>query len=182
MVGTISQFGPPLDYLNAGNPAVEYTFYVHALISNGTVPTGPPATEFYTTTFTGGLIEVYFDSSPDASFDPNPPNAGVPADFIDGGPPLLTGIFTSFTVQTDNFTAFNIGTIEGDIVWTGGSELPSLNNGSGGTCPGLLTGGLTYYPPVSIPGYLYRHDGKIDQQCPTPTRKSTWGSIKSLYR
>ena len=37
--------------------------------------------------------------------------------------------------------------------------------GTGGEpCPGLFTGGLTWRPTggVLIPGYLFRHDGKID--------------------
>ena len=52
------------------------------------------------------------------------------------------------------------------------------------TCPGLFTGGATWNtsPGVGIPGYLFRHDGKIDLQCPVPTQKSTWGQLKNLYR
>lgn len=182
LVGTISMFGPPLQFLDAANPATEYTFYVHGLISQGTIPVGPPAMTLYTTNYSGGQIEVYFDATPDASFDPNPPNAGVPADFIDGGPPILTGIFTQFVVQSNNFTAFNTGNIEGNIVWTGGSLYNQLTQSGSGPCPGLFTGGSTWYPGVMFPGYIYRHDGKIDLQCPTPSRSSTWGAIKSLYR
>jgi hypothetical protein len=33
-----------------------------------------------------------------------------------------------------------------------------------------------------IPGYVYRHDGKIDFNCPTPTFNNTWGKLKSNYR
>src|SRR5713226_713477 len=46
-VGTISVFGPPLDYLNATMPGTEYTFSGDALVSQGTVTTGPPATQIY---------------------------------------------------------------------------------------------------------------------------------------
>src|SRR5438067_41019 len=81
MVGTIAAFGPPLDFLDASDPTKEYTFYVHGLISAGTTSSGPPATTFYNTSYSGGTIEVYEDTSPDASFDPYPPNAGVPGDF-----------------------------------------------------------------------------------------------------
>lgn len=182
MVGTISMFGPPLDDLNASDPTVEYTFYVHGLISNGTTSIGPPATTIYSTTYSGGQIEVYFDTTPDASFDPNPPNAGVPGDFTDGVL-ILSGVFTSFTVTSNNFTAYDVGDIQGDILWTGGSYLYRFQSGGTEPCPGLFTGGATWYPPVMIPGYLFRHDGKIDLQCPpTPARSSTWGNIKNLYR
>jgi hypothetical protein len=33
-----------------------------------------------------------------------------------------------------------------------------------------------------IEGYLFRHDGKIDLDCPTPAKSSTWGRLKALYR
>jgi len=182
MVGIISQFGPPFDaFLNASDPTKEYTFYAHGLVSLGTVASGPPSNTFYTTNYVGGTIEVYEDLSPDASFAPNPPNAIVPANFVDGGPPLLTGNFTSFVVQANNFTAFDTGNIEGNISWTGGTLLSYTKIGDQ-PCGGLLTGGSTWNPSVSIPGYVFRHTGKIDLQCPTPAHSTTWGTIKALYR
>jgi len=182
-VGTISVFGPPLNFLNATMPATEYTFYMNNLVSLGTSAFGPPATTIYTTFFTGGTIDVYADPTPDAVFAPNPPNAQVPSTFTDAGLPILSGHFTSLAVTTNNFTAFKTGNIEGNIEWTGGTLL-SFFTGPNGICPGLFTGGATWStaPGVGIPGYLFRHDGKIDQQCPTPTTKSTWGRLKSLYR
>ena len=105
-VGTVAEFGPPLDFLNATMPATEYTFYINGLLSQGTSSFGPPANTIYQTVFNGG------------------------------------------------------------------------------TCPGLFTGGATWStaPGVGIPGYLFRHDGKIDLQCPVPTQKSTWGRVKQMYR
>jgi len=181
MVGVISGFDAPLGDLNALDPTKEYTFYVHNLISFGTVASGPVSTTFYVTDYSGGTIEVYEDLSPDASFDPNPPTAGVPADFIDGTL-ILSGNFTRFTVQSNNFTAFKVGNIEGDINWTGGSLLDRFRRIGGELCPGLFTGGSTWNTSVVPAGYLFRHDGKIDLQCPTAIEGSTWGRIKSLYR
>jgi hypothetical protein len=183
-VGTVSAFGPPLDFLNATIPATEYTFYINGLSSLGTSAFGPAATTIYTTFFTGGTIDVYADPTPDAVFAPGPPNALVPSTFIDVPPPILSGHFTSLVVTTNNFTAFKTGNIEGDIEWTGGTLLNFFLNGSGGVCPGLFTGGATWNtaPGVGIPGYLFRHDGKIDLQCPVPTQKSSWGRVKQLYR
>ncbi len=181
MVGVISGFDVPLQELNALDPTKEYTFYVHGLISGGTVASGPPTTTFYETNFAGGTIEVYEDLSPDASFDPNPVNAGVPADFIDGTM-ILSGSFTRFVVQSNNFTVYKVGNIEGDLTWTGGTLLDRFRRIGGQLCPGLFTGGSTWNTSVVPAGYLFRHDGKIDLQCPTPTQGSTWGRIKSLYR
>ena len=182
-VGTISVFGPPLAFLNATMPATEYTFYINGLLSLGTSAFGPPATTIYTTFFSGGTIDVYADPTPDAVFAPDPPNPLVPSTFTDAGLPILSGHFTSLDVTTYNFTAFKTGNIEGNIEWTGGSLL-SFFQGPNGICPGLFTGGATWNttPGVGIPGYLFRHDGKIDLQCPTPTTKSSWSRVKQLYR
>lgn len=182
-VGTISAFGPPLEALNATMPATEYTFYIEGLISQGTVQDG----SFYTTFYTGGTIAMYADATPDAVFTPdpaNPTNTDVPETFVDGGAPFLTGTFTSLVVHTNSITTFKVGNIEGEIQWTGGTLFGEISGPGGQPCPGLFTGGATWntVPGVGIPGYLFRHDGKIDLQCPTPTSKSTWGKLKSLYR
>ena len=175
MVGTVSAFDAPFGSLNAGDPTREYTFYVHGLVSNGTTAIGPPNLTLYETHFTGGTFELYEDLSPDAAFAPFPP---VIANFTDGTL-LLSGSFTSFVVQSNNFTTYQTGNIEGALDWTGGTLL-SIAQENG--CTGLLTGGMTWNPSVLIPGYLYRHDGKIDLQCPTPAGHSTWGRLKSLYK
>ncbi len=183
-VGTVSAFGPPLADLNPTMPAIEYTFVIEGLSSAGTITIGPPATQFYTTNYAGGTIEVYADPSPDAVFAPFPPNGLVPASFLDAGLPILTGTFTRFTVATNNFTTFQVGSIEGDINWTGGTLIDRFRGTNDAICPGLFTGGATWNtaPNIGIPGYLFRHDGKIDLQCPTATRKDTWGRLKQLYR
>jgi hypothetical protein len=182
MVGVISGFDIPFQDLNALDPTREYTFVVKGLISQGTVASGPPSFTFYETQFTGGTIEIYEDLTPQpAAFDPNPPNATVPSYFEDGTL-ILAGSFTRFVIQANNFTAFQTGNIEGDINWTGGTLLSRTFATGERPCPGLFTGGMTWRTTVGIPGYLYRHDGKIDLQCPTDVRSSTWGKIKSMYR
>jgi len=180
IVGIISAFGPPFDFLNANDPTKDYTFYCEGLISQGTLTQGPPSTEFYTTNYTGGTITIYEGTPRDAVFTANPPNVDVPSTFTDGTV-LLTGTFTSFYTQSNNFTAFQTGNAEGTINWTGGS-LIDLTETGGQPCPGLFTGGTTWRTDVLIPGYLFRHDGKIDLNCPIPVEHTTWGGVKSLYR
>lgn len=183
-VGTVSVFGPPLDYLNATMPSIEYSFSSDGLVSQGTVTFGPPTTQIHSTSYAGGTIRVFADPTPDAVFEPFPPNALVPSTFEDDPPPLLVGTFTRFVVTTNNFTAFQTGNTEGDINFTGGTLIDKFRAGNGAICPGLLTGGITWNtgPGIGIPGYLFRNDGKIDLQCPVPTRKSAWGVLKQLYR
>lgn len=175
MVGIVSAFDVPFQGLNAQDPTREYTFVLKGLVSQGTVAIGPPATTFYETHFNGGTFELYEDLTPESAFTPFPP---VEANFTDGTL-LLTGSFTSFVVQSNNFTALQTGNIEGALNWTGGPLLPlaSANN-----CTGLFTGGMTWRSTVVPAGYLYRHDGKMDLQCPTSATSGTWGRLKSLYR
>jgi hypothetical protein len=180
-VGTVSTFGPPFAFLNANIPAYEYSIYVYGLISAGTTSSGPPAFTFYNTNYVGGFIEIHEDTSPDANFAPNPPNAAVPSTFQDGTI-ILSGSFTSFFTQTDNFSAHGVGNAEGDIVWTGGTLLPLTNDPAGKPCLGLFTGGLVSDPAAVTPGFIWRHDGKIDLNCPTATQTQTWGAMKGMYR
>ena len=181
MVGIISTFGDPFEDLNADIPANEFTFYVHGLISNGTTTDALGTEQFYTTTYTGGTIEIYEDSTPDASFTPGPP-AGPDLSHFTDGDLILSGSFTDFTVESNNITAFKSGNIEGDLIWTGGSLLTRTYGAQGFHCPGLLVGGSTWDSSVVIPGYIFRHFGKLDIQCAVPTRNSTWGKLKQLYR
>lgn len=180
IVGIISAFGPPLQFLDANDPTKDYTFYVSGLISNGTVTVGPVGTQFYTTTYNGGTIEIYEGTPRDAVFDPNPPNANVPSTFINGTL-LLSGTMSGFYTQTNDFTAFKTGNAEGQITWTGGSLISHVG-GAQNPCPALFTGGLTWLPSVLIQGYLFRHDGKIDHECPTGSGTDSWGRVKTLYR
>jgi len=179
-VGIVSDFQPPFGDLDPNDPGTEYTIYIRDLVSDGTVATGPPATTFYTTNYTGGVFEMYAGSPRDAVFDPNPPNVNVPSTFTNGTL-LLSGVFTSFYTQSNNFTAFKTGNIEGTINFTGGTLLSRVNGANNEPCPGLFTGGSTWNPSVLIPGYIFRHDGKIDLQCPVPALPTTWGRIKKIY-
>ncbi len=173
MVGNVSAFDVPFGDYNAGDPTKEYTFYVSGLISNGTVTIGSPGSQIFETHYSGGTFVLYEDSTPDMAYSPFPPNV---QNFTDGTL-LLSGSFSSFVVQTNDFTAYQTGNIEGALDWTGGLLVDRTVG-----CTGLLTGGMTWNSAVVIPGYLFRDDGKIDLQCPTPAGGSTWGRIKSLYR
>jgi hypothetical protein len=182
-VGIVSMFDGPLGFLDANDPAKEYTFVFRGLIAQPTIVSGIPAYTFYTTNYSGGIIELYEGSPRNSSFAPNPENAIVPSTFQDGTL-LLSGTFTSFYTQTNNFSLSKSGNMEGNILWNGGTLLPLLNGGSGEPCPGLFTGGITWStePGVGIEGYVFRHDGKIDLNCPTATAPSTWGKVKAQYR
>jgi hypothetical protein len=179
-VGTVSKFDAPFNDLDASDPTKEYTIYLYGLTSLGTTVTGAPGLQFYSTSYSGGTIEIYEDLSPDHDYGTNPPNGTVPSTFIDGTL-ILKGDFTRFVVETNDFTTYQVGNAEGDIDWNGGT-LVDRTVQAGEECPGLFTGGLTWRPSVLIPGYLFRHDGKIDLNCPVPAEPSSWGKLKANYR
>src|SRR6187549_379533 len=83
-VGIVSSFDGVLGFLDANDPNKEYTFIFRQLLAQPTVVTGIPAFTFYTTNYTGGIIELYEGSPRNSSFAPNPPNAIVPSTFQDG--------------------------------------------------------------------------------------------------
>ena len=183
VVGIVSQFGAPLDFLDANDPTKEYTFYLFGLDSQGTIPTPvPPLGNAFMTKYNGGIIQVWEGMPRDAVFAANPPNAQVPSTFTDDTM-ILVGNLSGFYTQTNDFTNHYAGNAEGTITWTGGTLFSYVSPG-GQPCPSLFTGGLTWNPAVmaSYPGYLFLHDGTIDLDCPTPTESSTWGRVKALYR
>jgi len=182
-VGTVSSFGFPLDFLNANIIAGthEYTIYLYGLDSQGTdPPIGPPLMQFYVTNYNGGVIEIYEDAALDADPGINPPNATVPSTYTNGTL-ILQGVFSDFYTQTNNFTANQTGNMEGHLSWVAGSLLDDVSQG-GQPCPSLFTGGITWRTDIIPEGYIFRHDGKIDLNCPTATEPSTWGRVKSQYR
>ncbi len=179
-LGTVSDFNAPFAFLDASDPTREYTIVISGLISQGTTTIGAPGLQFYTTNYSGGSIQIYEDLTPDHDYGVNPPNATAPSTFSDGTL-LLSGVFTRFVVQTNDFTQFQVGNAEGDISWNGGT-LIDLTMTGGEPCPGLFTGGLTWRPSVLIAGYQFRHDGKIDLNCPVPAEAKSWGKVKAQYR
>jgi hypothetical protein len=192
VVGEISVFGGALSVLNPNIAlGTEYTFYMAGMSTTvGTTTTNIPTIgEVYTTIYdVPGTIEVWEDAPANigftpANFTPNPPNGDVPSKFTDGTL-ILSGTVNNFYWQSNNFTLFMSGISEADITWTGGTLLDLLRPpGGGDPCTSLYTGGITWLPSLLIDGYLFRHDGKIDLECPTGTaRTSTWGRLKSLYR
>jgi hypothetical protein len=187
MVGIIDKFYAPLAFLNPADPTKEYTFVVSGLTSLGTVPTVAGPTTFYKTDYSGGSFTIYEDSPEDAplaaAMGANPfGGATVPANF-QNGTAILTGNLCGFT-----FTVTK--TVIGPNTTYGGS-FTSTYNFTGGTQYGLVGGAQAVFGGVwcarpatgCVPAnYIGHPNGKWDSPPTTATTRSTWGTLKQLYR
>lgn len=190
VVGKITLFCTPFADLNASDPTKEYTLLLTNLVSNGTVHTVVFGTGMkHETLYSGGDFLIYEDTTPDAptlaTLSPNPPNAQVPARFVDGSI-ILSGSLSGFDVTVTRqptgsynhsfranyqFTGPVAGTYYNRVVGTG----QGLLNGT--WCHSGSANGLCALPA----GYTAQPNGKFDLPT-TAAQTSTWGNIKQLYR
>jgi hypothetical protein len=155
----------------------EYTYYMTGLTSANRQVFG----DFVVINYAGpGTITVYEDSrSGGTPFDygVNPPSPGfAPDSFVDGSP-ILVGSLTNFVFVFN--TTNNSGSYEGDFEAVGGTQFGNIpaNQRKGWTFSGG-TGNSTEIPG----GYLHQIDGQVFLNEPVPTKSSTLGGIKALYR
>ena len=187
-VGVINGFLGPLAGYDPNTAATEYTYYLSGLTTAvGTTVTAGPTLSVYKTVYAGGTMVIYAGSPRNAAFGTNPPNGTVPSTFTDGSL-FLSGTIPSFTVtvtRTNATGAYVNGSVDsGDPpngTWTGGSALSQVSSG-GNPCPWRLVGGWDMRPQDVLTGYVSQYDGKIDLNCPTAAKASTWGQIKGQYR
>lgn len=185
IVGHINKFCAPLAFLDPTDPAKEYTFLV-TLTSTGTVHYGPFAGfNYHETDYTGGTWAIYEGSPEDAPTAATPmpalPSALVPARFTNGTL-ILSGTLSGFhtSLSTTISTGFTNGSYVSNYVATGGLYYPLIGSGSA-IFQGLIC--VTPEPAGCRPlTYSAHMDGKWDTPGTTGAAKSTWGSLKQLYR
>jgi hypothetical protein len=173
IVGKVVQFNDPFADLDPNDPAVEYTYIMTDLVSQGSVVNGP----YWLTNYSGGFFAVYCDSTPDADF-------ADMTTFTDGTL-ILQGTFTGFhtNVRTSGICS---GNQNADFQFTGGTlfdRVSDVNNvGYLGTNTGAFTVCATIPPTQQQQqGYFAASDTKLDVIAPVPTERKSWGSIKSKY-
>ena len=182
VVGLVQKFCAPFLDLNATSPDTEFTFVLDTLVSPGTTITFNGPTTIYETIYGSGNIRVFRNTPRNApqsaaAMPGNPPNAAVPANYLDGEM-ILSGTLANFTVDVTKTGLIVNGSYRGDLTFTGGTLYSRVQN-TGAT---LLQGNwcVTGCLPSSG-GYSAQLDGKIDTPA-TPAHSSTWGLIKMLYR
>lgn len=190
VVGKINSFSAPLDFLNANMPAKEYTFIWNLqTLAPGTVQTIPGKVwdTDYASAAQLGTFTIYEDASPDApttaTLAANPPNADVPSKFTDGIP-ILSGTLSYFHVRVTytGTPARYAGSLNATYNVTGGTWGYIFDPSTAANLTGLWCTIGTGTNQCTLPaGYSALVSGKTDSP-PVPTLRSTWGSIKTLYR
>lgn len=189
VVGLITLFCAPLDGNVPNLPATEYSMVWSGLTATAATIETPYALNGrkWDTDYTGGNFFIYEDSPADAPrattpMPPNPPNATVPVNFLDGTLILdgtLTNLHTIVTRSSNAASAIWGGSFTGTYQFTGGTQFPLVVGGG----PNLVSGNWCgKYPTGCTPtGYTAHPNGKFDFAL-TDVKNSTWGAIKQLYR
>jgi hypothetical protein len=166
-VGIVNEIRAPLFW----SPSVSsYTWYVHGLVSMGSVLVG----NTFLTEYLGGEISIHVDGLPsNASYGVWPANATAPSTFTDGAGVYLTGKFESCALTFHPHTAS--GSFVGEIVFTGGNAYPQLQSATAWTIGSSLAG-------VSPAGYAAQLNGTLFVEGPSGTAASSWADVKALYR
>jgi hypothetical protein len=176
IVGLVQLFCSPFADLDASDPSTEYTIVLSGLTSLGTTH---PFSSLWVTSYSGGTFTIYQDSPRNAPTTA----AGMPAatdpsipGLYTGGTPILSGTLSGFNLNTQSSGA---GGYSASATFTGGT----LYSRVAGTGPVIMQGALCAasgcLPPAG--GYSAQFDGKFDTPV-TAAEKSTWGSLKLLYR
>jgi hypothetical protein len=174
-VGTIHDFGA----ITPADPALhEYTFHLSGLTVTREETFGP----YVVLEYTGpGRFRIHEDSLPfgtPADYLANPPNAAVPADFIDGTVVLELAVgqlqlVIDTTTGEGNWTFYEVVATDG--VW---ADHPAALGWDGVAWIVDLTTDLGTNDPE---GFACRLDGIAFQEA-LPVESTTWGAIKRQYR
>lgn len=149
----------------------ELTLYVYGLLITSEVDLGGGVTAV---TYSGGYLEMYNESTPNAAWGINPPNATVPSTFIDGSL-FFSGEFTSMTIY---FLPGGGGNFEGNLNGIAGTMIDASCTGCVYTWGGTFDTDAT----VTIPeGYELQVDGVLEVDAAVSTSQATWGAVKALY-
>jgi hypothetical protein len=154
----------------------QYTYMMDNLTVSGVTVVGSYAIIAYSGP---GRIRVFEDPKAGgtaADYGTYPPNGTAPPSFTDGTL-ILEGTLTGFQVVLNTDTGS--GSFDAQFDVTGGSQYANF-------LPDQLTGwtfaGVTSNDIHRPAGYAHQVDGQIFVNSPVPTRPTTWGKLKTLYR
>jgi hypothetical protein len=124
-------------------------------------------------------FEVYCDSKTTgttADYGSNPPNVQQ-ATFTDGELVLSGSWVGDIQIVVNLFTGE--GTVEGEILWDGGTQLSNIPVPQ--RSQSMSLNGVKYDPPAGPVGYHWQIDGNVFLPDPVPVEDTSWGLIKSRF-
>lgn len=179
-VGRVAGVGPVFDnLLPPGVYELTYVFDGSTCVEAGMFDdfvcmAGGPFAVFH-----GGTVAVYLDTTPDADFS----NL---ATLQDGDLVLIADMYSILVAEDDPYppcadrpdvTSYFtfVGGIWFDRVSSHGVGFEAVSHGEM----------LPYYvlpPELQALGFVFGADGVVDVYGPVPTKQTTWGAVKALYR
>ncbi|MGH7740599.1 MAG: hypothetical protein ACRENS_01105 [Candidatus Eiseniibacteriota bacterium] len=175
ILGLVQAFCSPFLDLNASDPSTEYTLVVSDLVSGGSTH---PLTNLWVTAYSGGTFAIYQDSPRNAPTSAaGMPAAGSAAPLYSGGTVILSGTISGFSLNAQ--VSSGAGSYTANATFTGGTLYARVAGGGSVVFQGALCGTSGCLPAAG--GYSAQFDGKFDTPV-TATQKSTWGTLKLLYR
>ena len=177
-VGLVTSVNPT--FLSFDYGTYEYTFNWDYACFVSADTFGTTAVYTYDTSTSG--FDVYCDSlatGTAADYGINPPNTQAPATWTDGEL-VLEGMWEGDVTIVLDITN-GTGTVNGTVMWVGGSQLSGIPMDS--RSMSLVLTGLLFDPPNGPEGYHWQVDGQVFIQEPTPVvEPSTWGSLKTKFQ
>jgi hypothetical protein len=165
-VGQVDSIAPILVRAQGGT----WTWYLSNLVAQSVSQSGNNVTVCYS----GGTIELHEDvlNNPPYQYgSTTPPNDVSPSTFLDG-PTILIGSMSNFCITQD--ITKGKGTFNGDVAFTGGTQVDQLPTRSGWTFGADFNN-------LANPGYEHFAVGQVQLLPITPVQPTTWGHIKAIY-
>lgn len=177
LVGRVTGFQAPFADIDANQPGVEYSYRMTGSTLNGwgiwdDFEHNQGGTFV---TYSGGWLEIYRDTTPDADF------ANVDT-FADGELLLRASLGTLYLTSGSTYYPSQ----DCLVTFTGGTLFDRVNNHGAGTTGhnvGTFRTNRNQFPaPIAATGYFASSQSQLDIELPVPVQPTTWGGIKAQYK
>ena len=187
VVGLITLFDGALAFLNANDPTKEYTLHFTGLTSQGTVVSTNGPTTLYNCTYDSATVATFtiYEGSPrnspdtPAEWSGNPYGGALVPSSHDDGTLILSGTLCGFETHIQRTGITVSGGFSAGYTPSGGTLYPFIQ-GTTGHIVGTWCANTSGCHPAN---YSAHPNGKFDATYhTTPTLRSTWGRLKTIYR
>jgi len=182
IIGTVNIFKAPFTDLLPPSGTYEATYVIEGMsYSWGCYWDAPDGNGGVSAYYTGGTLKIYVDPTPDA-------NPADPSSYRDGELVLEASLkdreFSITESMISYLCPYGGPTQEGYFVFTGGSWIPHVSDGSGRGFGAGNVGCFSTYLPAGYTemGYVASSRSWIDVYPTVAVHPATWGQIKEMYR